>query len=113
MERESPGLWSWMEPIAMRCGCSAPPSMVWSSADPSPPQEQPQHLCLDAAYDATPGYQDLLARHYQPHVRSRGEENWEKAFIPGSRARRWVVERSHAWLNRSRRLLVRLSRRKW
>ena len=24
---------------------------------------QPQHLCLDAAYDSTPVYQDLLARH--------------------------------------------------
>lgn len=28
-------------------------------------------------------------------------------MIPGYRARRWVVERSHAWINRSRRLLVR------
>jgi Transposase DDE domain len=25
----------------------------------------------------------------------------------GGRARRWVVERTHSWLNRSRRLLVR------
>ena len=74
---------------------------------PEPTQEQPQHLCLDAAYDSTPVYKDLLARHYQPHVRSRGEEQREKEFLPGYRARRWVVERSHSWLNRSRRLLVR------
>ena len=40
-------------------------------------------------------------------MRSRGEEQGEKEFIPGSRARRWVVEGSHSWLNRSRRLLVR------
>src|SRR6266571_1622436 len=74
---------------------------------PEPTAEQPQHLCLDAAYDSTPVYQELLARHYQPHVRSRGEEKREKEFTPGYRARRWVVERSHSWLNRSRRLLVR------
>jgi putative transposase len=80
---------------------------------PEPTPEQLQHVCLDAAYDCTPAYQGLLARHYQPHVRSRGEEKYEKEIIPGYRARRWVVERTHSWLNRSRRLLVRLSRRKW
>jgi putative transposase len=74
---------------------------------PEPTPEQPQHVCLDAAYDSTPVYQELLARHYQPHVRSRGEEQREKEFIPGYRARRWVVERTHSWINRSRRLLVR------
>ena len=62
---------------------------------------------MDAAYDSTPVYQELLARHYHPHVRSRGEEKREKEIIPGYRARRWVVERSHSWINRSRRLLVR------
>jgi hypothetical protein len=36
----------------------------------------------------------------------------EKELIPGYRVRRWVVERTHSWLNRSRRILVRLSRRK-
>ncbi|GAC1356829.1 MAG: IS5 family transposase [Ktedonobacteraceae bacterium] len=74
---------------------------------PEPTEEQPQHLCLDAAYDSTTIYKDLLARHYQTHVRSRGEEKCEKEFISGSRARRWVVERTHSWFNRSRRLLVR------
>jgi putative transposase len=74
---------------------------------PQPTPEHPQQVCLDAAYDSTPVYQELLARHSQPHVRSRGEEQREKEFIPGYRARRWVVERSHSWLNRSRRLLVR------
>jgi putative transposase len=74
---------------------------------PEPTPEQPQHLCLDAAYDSTLVYKELVARHYQPHVRSHGEEKHEQEIIPGSRARRWVVERSHSWLNRSRRLLVR------
>jgi putative transposase len=52
-------------------------------------------------------YKDLLTRHDQPHVRSRGEEKQAKELIPDFRARRWVVERTHSWLNRSRRLLVR------
>jgi putative transposase len=61
-----------------------------------------------------PGWPDFREKtrcasrgHYQPHVRSRGEEKREKEFIPGYLARRWVVERTHSWLNRSRRLLVR------
>jgi len=46
-------------------------------------------------------------RGYLDHIRSRGGEKAEKATIPGYRARRWVVESTHSWLNRSRRLLVR------
>jgi putative transposase len=63
---------------------------------PESTPEQPQHLCLDAAYDSTPVYKELLVRHYQPHVRSRGEEKREHEFIPGSRARRWVVENTQS-----------------
>ena len=74
---------------------------------PEPMEEQPQHLCLDAAYDSTAVCQDLLDRHSIPHIRSRGQEKIEKSTIPDYRARRWVVERTHSWLNRSRRLLVR------
>jgi putative transposase len=42
---------------------------------------------------------------YTAHIRSRGEE--ERAEIPGYRARRWLVERTHSWLNRFRRPLIR------
>jgi len=45
------------------------------------------------------------------HLRTRGEEIEAKAREPGWRARRWVVERSHAWLNRNRGLLVRWSKK--
>ena len=40
------------------------------------------------------------------HIKSRGEENIRRD-IPGFRARRWVVERTHSWLNRFRRFLIR------
>ncbi|NMC19982.1 MAG: transposase, partial [Thermogutta sp.] len=39
--------------------------------------------------------------------KSRGEEKSEQKQIPGYRARRWVVERTHSWFNRFRRLLIR------
>ena len=43
---------------------------------------------------------------YTGHIVSRGEESIRKE-IPGFWARRWVVERTHSWLNRFRRLLIR------
>lgn len=74
---------------------------------PEVSEEAPQHLCLDKGYD----YDDIRrlaeAYDYTLHLRTRGEEREAKATVPGYRARRWVVERSHAWLNRFRRLLVR------
>ena len=44
-------------------------------------------------------------RGYTPHVRQRGEE--ARACRQGQRARRWVVEHTHSWFNRFRKLLVR------
>ncbi len=76
-------------------------------ARPEPSEDHPQHLCLDAAYDGAPAREEVQARGYIEHIRSRGQEKIEKVQIPGYRARRWVVERTHSWLNRSRRLLVR------
>src|SRR5579859_5952867 len=76
-------------------------------ARPEPTQEQPQHLCLEAAYVGASVAQEVEERHYVPHIRSRGQEKENKTLISGYRARRWVVERTHSWINRSRRLLVR------
>jgi hypothetical protein len=46
-----------------------------------------------------------------PHIRARGEEITDKAIIPGWRARRWVVEACHSWLNRNRGILIRWSKK--
>jgi putative transposase len=74
---------------------------------PQPTEETPQHLCMDKGYDY-PSVRELVEMlGYSPHIRSRGEEKRAKAHIPGYRARRWVVERTHSWLNRFRRLLIR------
>ena len=55
---------------------------------------------------------DLAVKHgYTPHIRARGEEIKLKAGTPGWRARRWVVEATHSWLNRNRAILIRWSKK--
>lgn len=64
-----------------------------------------QHLCLDKGYFGRPS--ETLARRmgYEPHIPRKGDSAPRR---PGRhRARRWVVEGSHSWANRARRLLVR------
>jgi transposase len=40
------------------------------------------------------------------HIRGRGEEKREHERNPQFKARRWVVEVCHSWLNRFRKLFV-------
>jgi transposase len=44
---------------------------------------------------------------FTAHIRARREEAQTLKKQAGGRARRWVVERAHSWLNRFRRLLIR------
>ncbi len=74
---------------------------------PEPTALQPQHLCLDKGYDYEAVREALEAWGYTAHIRHRGEEVQAKRDLPGYRARRWVVERTHAWMNRFRRWLIR------
>lgn len=74
---------------------------------PRPTKKNPQNLLLDKGYDY-PEIESLVEEWgYTAHIRSRGEEARNKKKIPGYRARRWVVERTHSWMNRFRRLLIR------
>jgi transposase len=74
---------------------------------PAPTDEQPQGLCLDKGYDYDE-VRDLLAEFgFTAHIRSRGEEAQAIKREAGFRARRWVVERAHSWMNRFRRVLIR------
>lgn len=76
------------------------------------PATTAQHLCLDAGYDYAVVRQEVTDRGYVVHIRSRGEERQAPVAHPGAKARRWVVERTHSWLNRSRRLLVRWEKKR-
>jgi putative transposase len=72
---------------------------------PHPAASRPQHLCLDKGYDNDTGWGVALERDYEPHI----------ALIRDARpprprrhpARRWVVERTLAWLSKCRALLIR------
>lgn len=74
---------------------------------PRPTRRRPQGLCLDKGYD----YDEVrdLAKEflYTAHIRARGEEAQAIKHEAGFKARRWVVERTHSWLNRFRRILTR------
>jgi transposase len=74
---------------------------------PEPTAAQPQGMCLDKGYDFDEVRDTLVEFGFTAHIRSRGEEARALKQEAGERARRWVVERSHSWLNRFRRILVR------
>jgi putative transposase len=76
-------------------------------ARPQPTPAKPQGLCMDKGYDYDEVRETVAAYGYTAHIRGRGEEATEHRDIPGYRARRWVVERTHSWMNRFRRLLIR------
>ena len=78
---------------------------------PEPTAEAPQHLCLDKGYDNPTGHQATAEYHYTPHIRRIGEEKFDERRRKRYPARRWVVERTLAWLSKCRALLVRYDKR--
>ena len=84
-------------------------SIVLNRPDATP--AAPQGLCLDKGYDYPIVHELVDELGFTPHIRSRGEEKQQLERDPGFRARRWVVERTHAWLNRFRGLLIRWSKK--
>ena len=73
---------------------------------PEPTTENPQHLCLDKGYAGAPVDSAVRERGYVPHVPRKANEPPKPKSRRG-KARRWKVERTHSWINRARRLLVR------
>ena len=71
------------------------------------PDDVPQHLCLDKGYDYEDVRQTVAEYGYTAHIPSRGANPNQRRKLPTYRARRWVVERTHSWMNRFRRLLIR------
>jgi putative transposase len=78
---------------------------------PEPTAEAPQHPCLDKGDDHPTGHQAAAAYHDRPHVRRTGEEKFDERRQKRYPARRWVVERTLAWLSKCRALLVRYGKR--
>jgi putative transposase len=76
-------------------------------ARPEPTRRKRQNLCLDKGYDYDEVRDLAIEFGYTAHIRSRGEEAQAIKHQVGFKARRWVVERTHSWMNRFRRILVR------
>jgi len=73
---------------------------------PEPTAQEPHNLCLDKAYTGKPVDREVRERGYTPHVPRKANEPPKPKHRRG-KARRWKVERTHSWLNRARRLLIR------
>jgi putative transposase len=78
---------------------------------PEPTPDAPQHLCLDKAYDTPNAECIAYAYDYTPHIRRIGEEKLDEKGEKRHPARRWVVERTLAWLSKCRGLLVRYEKK--
>jgi putative transposase len=78
---------------------------------PEPTPEAPQHLCLDADYDNPKGREAAAAGGYVPHIVPKEKEKRSSARKPGHKPRRWVVERTLAWLSKCRAILVRYDKK--
>ena len=74
---------------------------------PDAPPDAPQGMGLDKGsdYDEVRALLDEFG--FTAHSRARGEEAHALKHEVGFKARRWVVERTHSWMNRFRRVLIR------
>lgn len=78
---------------------------------PEPTPEQPQHRCLDAAYDNPTGREAAAAGQYTPHIVPVDKAKRKRQRTKGHKARRWVVERTLAWLCKCRGILIRYDKK--
>ena len=73
--------------------------------------DRPQYLCLDKGYDNPTGRQAVAAHGYRGRIRRKGEEKLDAQGEKRYPARRWVVERTLAWLSKCRAILVRYDKK--
>jgi putative transposase len=78
---------------------------------PQPTEEASQPLCLDKGYANPTGHDTVAAFQYVAHIRRIGEETLDAHGQKTYPARRWVVERTRAWLSTCRALLVRYDKK--
>lgn len=76
---------------------------------PRPTKRRPQNLCLDKGYAGKPAEKQIRERGYIPHVPKKGMP--KARYKTKGRARRWVVERTHSWMNNYRKLRVRYEKK--
>jgi len=80
-------------------------------ARPEPTPEKPQGLCLDKAYVGDEVAELAQAFHFTLHIPPKGKEAQKIKHHAQAKARRWVAERTHSWMNRFRGILIRWSKK--
>jgi len=78
---------------------------------PRPTAKHPQNLCLDKGYDNPTGRNATVEGKYTPHIRRIGEEATRCDPAHEEKPRRWVVERTLAWLSKCRGILIRYDKK--
>jgi len=74
---------------------------------PEPSAEGEQNLCLDKG-DAYDEVREIAKEfRFMAHIPAKGKEAQKVKRKAGKKARRWVVERTHSWMNRFRGILIR------
>jgi len=74
------------------------------------PEQDEQHLCLDKGYDSDDGWGEALEHGYAPHI----AQVHDSRPVPPQRRhppKRWVAERTLAWLSKCRAILIRYDKR--
>ncbi len=69
-----------------------------------------KEMHLDSAYDSKFIHMVLFNAYYVPKV-SKNKRNSKKVIVQRPEKKRWIVESSHSWMNRFRRLLIRFEKR--
>ena len=71
------------------------------------PSELKSNVCMDKGYDYREVREIIGEFGFLSHIKARGEEAKEIKKYFWKKARRWVVERTHSWMNRFRGILIR------
>jgi len=74
---------------------------------PEPTAEAPQNLCLDNGYNYAEPKEIVAEFGFTAHLPPSPGEAQQVKRRAGHKARRWVVERTHSWMNRFRGILIR------
>ena len=78
---------------------------------PKPTPRNKQGMCMDKGYDFDEVREIVREFGFTAHIRGRGEEAQELKRNARTKARRWVVERTHSWMNRFRGILIRWNKK--
>lgn len=70
-----------------------------------------QHICLDKGYDYAEIDALMEEFDFTAHIARRGEPTQKVKRTVRKKARRWVVERAHSWMNRFRGILIRWNKK--